>query len=62
MFKSKKKILGFVRMCHCHTPLIVGDFEVVVGLPPPLIDTLVVEPIHKFVNCHFVEIGFWVKD
>ena len=48
-------------MCHCHTPLIVGDFEVVVGLPPPLIDTLVVEPIHKFVNCHFVEIGFGVK-
>ena len=49
-------------MYHCHTPLIVGDFEVVVGLPPPLIDILVVEPIHKFVNCHFVEIGFGVKD
>ena len=62
MVKSKKKILKFVRMCHCHTLLIVGDFKVVVGLPLPLIDTLVVAPIHKFVNCHFVEIGFGVKD
>ena len=46
-----------------HTALlIVGDFEVVVGLPLLLIDTLVVEAIHKFVNCHFVEIRFGVKD
>ena len=49
-------------MYHCHTLLIVGDFKVVVGLPPPLVDTLVVEVIHKFVNCHFVEIRFEVKD
>ena len=62
MFKFKKKILGFVRMYHCHTLLIVGDFEVVVGLSLLLIDTLVVELIYKFVNCHFVEIRFVVKD
>ena len=49
-------------MCYCHVPLIVEDFEVVVGLPSPLIDILVVEVIHKFINCHFVEIGFEVKD
>ena len=34
----------------------------VVGLPLLLIDILVVKIIHKFVNCHFVEIKFEVKD
>ena len=49
-------------MCYYYTPLIVEDFEVIVGLLLLLIDILVVEAIYKFINCHFVEIEFGVKD